>query len=334
MAINALQHIGIGVQDTDRTLAFYRQLGFAVKLNDGTGPISTMQPLLGDVLDMRVTMVLNLGGGGVVETVEHRSTPIRPHPAPVRWGDLGYFAAGLRVRNLPAVYENLQAKGLAFETPVLTWETSAGQTWRHAFLKDPDDLLLHLLELPGDRDGKPLVYGVHHVFLGVRDIKRVRAFLADVVGFDRVLHEFAGHLPALDGLSDGPVEMRMLVLERSGGCTSPFHLLYGGMLFLVQVTSREPRIIYEGRRWGDIGLIEFAMDVDDLGDVFQAALARGASAVIPPTFMDMGSGSRGRFCYVGDPEGNLVEMVEVQQVIWAPPRVFMGLLMPLLRLVR
>lgn len=334
MPVNAIQHIGIGVKDTDKTLAFYRELGFSVKLNDMTGPNPGMKPVLGDVLDMRLTMVMNLGGGGVIETVEHTSTPIRPHPAPVRWGDLGYFGAGFRAHNLPAIVEKLKAKGLKFETPVLTWQTSAGQTWRQTFLKDPDDLLVHLLELPEDRDRKPRVCGLNHVLAGVRDLDRSQRFFAEMAGFDRVLHEFEGRLPELDGLSDGPVTMKMRVLERSAGCTSPFKVLYGGMLFLVQVTDRAPRVIFEGRRWGDIGLMEFALDGSDLDRVFQSYMAKGAPQVIPPTFMDMGTGSQGRFCYVSDPDGNIMETVEVQKVFWVSPGVFMTLMLPLLKLIR
>jgi catechol 2,3-dioxygenase-like lactoylglutathione lyase family enzyme len=309
----------MGVRDTDRTYEFYRKLmGFRVKLSDKTSYLEEMAPIVGAVVEMRALMAMNAGGGAAIELIEHTSTrPMEP-PQPVQWGDIGYLELGLKASNLDQLYLDLKSRGVEFITPVRSMELSTGGRERYAYLRDPDGLLLQLVEV---KDGKrPSVGGVRHVAIGVSDMEKARAFYRDVLGFEEVLHEFDGRMPELDEVTGGK-DMELAVLAHIPEGESAMPLLERAVVKLVYTPGYKGRVIYEGRRWGDIGLMEMAFDVSDLAGTTNALISMGAEPYHPPTRVDMGSGTAGSFSYIKDPDGNVVEMVEVEKVLHMSPRV-------------
>jgi catechol 2,3-dioxygenase-like lactoylglutathione lyase family enzyme len=317
--ITAFQHVGMGVHDTDRTYEFYRKLmGFRVKLSDQTSYLEEMAPIIGAVVEMRALMAMNAKGGAAIELIEHVSTrPLEP-PQPVQWGDLGYLELGLKAFNLDQLYLNLKRKGVEFLTPVRSMELSVGGRERYAYLRDPDGLLLQLVE---DKGGKrPAVGGVRHVGIGVSDMEKARSYYHDVLGFADLLHEFEGRVPELDEVTGGK-EMELVVLGHRAEGESAMPLLERAIVKLIYTPGYKGKVIYEGRRWGDIGLMEMAFDVSDLAGTVNGLIAKGAELYHPPTFVDMGSGTAGNFSYIKDPDGNVVEMVAVEKVLHMPPQV-------------
>lgn len=327
--ITAFQHVGMGVHDTDRTFDFYRRLmGFRIKLSDQTSYLEEMTPIIGALVEMRALMAMNAKGGGAIELIEHTSTrPMEP-AEPVRWGDLGYLELGLKAYKLDQVYLDLKRKGVDFLTPVQSMDLSTGGRERYAYLRDPDGLLLQLVEVEGG--SKPAVGGVHHVALGVGDMEKAKAFYRDVLGFGDVLHEFKGRMPELDNVTEGK-ETELLVLGHRPEGVSAMPLLERAIIKLVSTPGYKGKTIYEGRRWGDIGLMEMAFDVSDLSGTVSGLISRGAELYHPPTRVDMGSGTTGSFSYIKDPEGNVVELVEVEKVLYASPRVMKYALVWLLK---
>lgn len=317
--ITAFQHVGMGVRDTGRSYDFYRRLmGFRVKLSDKTSYMEEMAPIIGALVEMRALMAANARGGAAIELIEHTSTRPQEAPEAVQWGDIGYLELGLKAFNLDQLYLNLKRSGVEFLTPVRSMELSTGGRERYAYLRDPDGMLLQLVEEKGG--SRPAAGGVRHVAIGVSDLQKARSFYCDVLGFGDVLHEFKGRMPELDAVTGGR-EMEVAVLgHRSEGC-SAMPLLERAIVKLVYTPGYRGKVIYEGRRWGDIGLMEMAFDVSDLGGTTNGVIARGAELFHPPTRVDMGSGTAGRFSYVKDPDGNVVEMVEVEKVLCMSPRI-------------
>lgn len=317
--ITAFQHVGMGVHDTDRTYDFYRKLmGFRIKLSDQTSYLEEMTPIIGALVEMRALMAMNARGGGAIELIEHTSTrPLEP-PEPVQWGDLGYLELGLKAYKLDQLYLDLKSKGVEFLTPVQSMELSAGGRERYAYLRDPDGLLLQLVEVEGGK--RPAVGGVRHVALGVGDMEKAKAFYRDVMGFGDILQEFEGRVPELDAVTGGE-GMEMAVLGHRPQGSSAMPMLERAILKLVHTPGYRGKTIYEGRRWGDIGLMEMAFDVSDLSGTVSGLISRGAELFHPPTRVDMGSGTIGSFAYIKDPEGNVVEMVEVEKVLHVSPKV-------------
>lgn len=327
--ITAFQHVGMGVRDTDRTYEFYRRLmGFRIKLSDQTSYLEEMAPIVGAVVEMRARMAMNIGGGAAIELIEHTSTrPLEP-PEHVHWGDLGYLEVGLKAFMLDRLYVDLRSKGVDFLTPVRSMELSTGGRERYAYLRDPDGLLVQLVEVEGGK--RPAVGGVRHVAIGVSDMGRARSFYADVLGFKEVLHEFTGRVKEMDEVMGGK-EMEVAVLAHRPEGESSLPLLERAVVKLVHTPGYKGKKIYEGRRWGDVGLMEMAFDVTDLAGTVNDLIGRGAELYHPPTRVDMGSGTIGSFAYIKDPEGNVVEMVEVEKVLHASPRLMKVLLVRLLK---
>jgi catechol 2,3-dioxygenase-like lactoylglutathione lyase family enzyme len=334
--INALQHVGQGVRDVDRTYAFYkRNFGYKVKLNDITVASKEMEAVLGSVETMRMMMAANVKGGGIIELIEHKSKPITSLPEVNHYGHCGILEVGYEVMKIEEVVSGFRSRGIAVLTPILEIDLGGGRRWRTAFLKDPDGLPLQLTEdlKPGvPTPAKAEVHGSSHVSIGVTDLKRSVSFYQSVLEFDRLVCEFEGIVPETDPSGNDFQTRRMAILERSADATGPLAgLLSRGAVKLIEVPAGA-RHLYEGRLWGDVGCMEFCLDVSDLLATVAVMKEKGVEIYLPPVEIGMGTGSKGLVAYVRDPDGTTVEFVEVQSVFWLSAARFIRLALPLLRL--
>jgi catechol 2,3-dioxygenase-like lactoylglutathione lyase family enzyme len=152
------------------------------------------------------------------------------------------------------------------------------------------------------------------------------AFYGDILGYDHMLLDNKGTNQELAPLSGEGVVFRQVLLSRSQRSTSVFPMLDGGRLRLVQTLDYQGRKIYQDRRWGDIGQMECCFDVSDIQKTAEYLQSKNVEIVLPPTFLNMGSGSSGFFAYIRDPDGNLIEFVEVKKIAWLPPRIVSSVL--------
>jgi catechol 2,3-dioxygenase-like lactoylglutathione lyase family enzyme len=335
MMINAFQHVGMGVWDVDKTYSFYKKLfGYKIKLNDITMASKEMEPVVGSLETMRMMMAMNTKGGGILEFIEHKSSPVRPYPEEAGYGNYGVLEIGFGVRAIDKVVDSFRAKGATFLTPVCELALADGRCWRYAYLKDPDDMKVQLVEdiRPGQPAAeKPEVHGVFHVGVGVSDVEASKAFYENVLGFDRLIYSFDGHNPDLDPVSGGPIRMNTAILERSAPNRGPVSELPSGTIKLMAVFDEKGEHIYKGRRWGDIGCMEFCMDVSDLETAVEDAKRKGVPIYLQPCEVDMGSGSKGKVAYIRDPDGTIVEFVEISSIAWLSASTFMRIAMPVMR---
>jgi len=335
--INALQHVGQGVRNVDTTYEFYkRNFAYKVKLNDLTVASKEMEAVLGSVETMRMMMAINVKGGGILELIEHKSKPITSLPEVDLYGHCGILEIGYEVLNIDRVVSDFQSRGISMLTPIQEIDLGGGRRWRTAFLKDPDGLPLQLTEdfRPGGTvPAKAEVHGVSHVSLGVSDLERSISFYKSVLEFDRLVCRFEGIVPETDPAGGGFLRRKMALLERSANATGPLAgLLPRGAVKLIEVPAGKGRHLYGGRLWGDVGCMEFCLDVSDLLTTVAVMKEKGVDIYLPPMEMSMGTGSKGFLAYIRDPDGTTVEFVEVQSIFWLSSSRFMRLAMPLLRL--
>jgi len=325
--INALQHIGLGVTNAAEVYSFYRRiLGFNLKIADIENDFEQMAPLLGKSEKMRIIMALNSRGGGASEFVEHISTVPRQGPEKIKWGDIGFLSSGYQVNNLPAIVQRMEKKGVRFVIRSHSFEIRDGKSCQSAFCYDPEGNLVELVEIDFDKSAKPKVSGLAQVTIGVTDMEQSLAFYGDILGYDHVLLDHTGTNQELAPLFGEGISFRQVLLNRSQGSTSVFPMLDGGRLRLVQTLNHQGRRIYQDRRWGDIGQMECCFDVSDIHETVEYLQSKNVGIVLPPTFLNMGSGSSGFFAYIRDPDGNLIEIVEVKKIAWLPPRIVSPLL--------
>ncbi len=321
--ISGFQHVGMGVLDMERTYSFYRRfMGFKLKLNDHQRFEKEMEQIIGDLVEMRILMAMNVAGGGAIELVQHTSTPCREPAEPAQWGDIGVLEVGFKAFMLDELYSDMLAEGIQFLTPVRTMELSEGGSVRYAYLRDPDGLLIQLVEEPGGR--RPVVGGVVHAAIGVSDLEAARDFYSRIAGFNQLLHE-DDDVTGLDEITGGK-RTRMAILKQPGGLPANLPVIESGAVKLVQTPDYQGKHIFEGRRWGDLGCMEIALDVTGLREVYGGMLEAGAESYCPPTRIDMGSGSIGSFAYVNDPDGNILELVDVEKVMFVSPGTMKNLL--------
>jgi catechol 2,3-dioxygenase-like lactoylglutathione lyase family enzyme len=333
--INAFQHVGMGVWDVDKTYSFYKKLfGYKIKLNDITMASKEMEPVVGSLETMRMMMAMNTRGGGILEFIEHKSSPVRPYPEEAGYGNCGVLEIGFGVRAIEKVVDSFRVKGVTLLTPVCELALADGRRRRYAYLTDPDGMKVQLVEdlRPGQPAAeKPEVQGVFQVGVGVSDVEASKAFYESVLGFDREIYSFDGHNPDLDPVSGGPIHMNTVILERSAPNRGPVSELPSGTIKLMAVPDDKGEHIYKGRRWGDIGCMEFCMDVSDLEGAVEDAKHKGVPIYLQPCEVDMGSGSKGKVAYIRDPDGTIVEFVEICSIAWLSASTFMRIAMPALK---
>jgi lactoylglutathione lyase len=130
--------------------------------------------------------------------------------------------------------------------------------------------------------------GFDHVGLSVADLGAAEAFYEDAFGFSRQL-----------AFELTPHPIRGLMLIHENGMRLELFQHEASVAGLQGATPIEAI----GRR----GYGHFAFKALDIGPLFEAALAAGATTKVPPS----PSPEPGvRFAFLADPEGNLIELVE------------------------
>ncbi len=334
--INSFQHIGLGVYNIKKTYDFYKKLfGFKVKLNDLTVTPEEMEPVIGSLETMHMLMAMNIKGGGLLEFIEHKSSPIRPFPKQVGYGDYGILEIGFGVRSIDAIINNMQMQGVEFLMPICEIELTNGRVWLYTYLKDPNGILIQLVEDLHQGESistKPEIHGIIHVGIGVSNMEKSEEFYKDVLGFDLSLYSHQGVISELDPVIGKSVSFNMKILERSASVPDPVAVLPAGIIKLIHVPEYQGKHIYKNRRWGDIGCMEFCMDVNDLNSLAEIIEKNGLNVFLSPVKIDMGSGSKGLVAYIRDPDGTLIEFVEIKTVAWISKNLFLRMIMPFLKL--
>ena len=83
---------------------------------------------------------------------------------------------------------------------------------------------------------------------------------------------------------------------------------------LVEVKEREPKKIYKDRYWGDLGFIHLCFDIQGMDALKSDLEDEGFPFTVDSAnSFDMGEAA-GRFTYVEDPDGTLIEFVETHKV--------------------
>jgi len=113
----------------------------------------------------------------------------------------------------------------------------------------------------------------------------------------------------------GNNRFRRVLLSHSVPRRGAFSRMFGATrIELVQVTDRKPVQIFADRYWGDLGFIHLCFDVAGI-EALKATCEREGHpfTVDSGTSFDMGEAG-GRFSYIEDPDGTLIEFVETHKM--------------------
>lgn len=312
--ISGIQQVGVGVPDVETAWTWYRRyFGIDVPVFQEAAEAPLMTRYTGDTVQSRTaTLALNLQGGGGLEIWQFTSRPTEPAAFDVQLGDFGLFTTRIKCQAVPALYERFASDRQNLVTGLV--RDPAGQL--QFFVRDPLGLIFQIIESDDwFSTGAPLAGGVAGSLIGVSDIDRARTLYTDILGYDRVLYDESGTFEDFEGLPGGTHRVRRVLLTHSQPRRGPFSRLLGSSrLELVQALDYTGRPIFQNRFWGDLGFIHLCFDVRGMEALKQTCEAAGFPFTIDSeNSFDMGEAA-GRFSYIEDPDGTLIEFVETHKI--------------------
>ena len=307
--LGGIQQIGVGATDLEQEWRWYRRLGFDVPVFRDSGEATLMTRYTGGVVQKReAVLAVNMAGGGGLEIWNYRSrTPLPPSVQP-QLGDYGIFAPILRCFDIEQAFKQMvtEAVGPIGHDPV----------GRRAFwLRDPEQRPLLCLEWSERFSATSLpIGGVCGAVIGVSNMQRSLTFYQQLLGFDRLLYDVENDDSAGVGGS-GCGRLRRVGLASSRPLCGPLMRFLGrATLELVQALERQARPLFEGRFWGDPGFIHLCFETCNMEALKHAVTQQGYPMTVDSAEgFDMGSAS-GRFSYIEDPDGTLIEFVETHRL--------------------
>lgn len=315
--ISGIQQIGIGVTDADQAWSWYRQqFGTDVPVFSERAEAGLMLPYTGGQPRSRYAiMALNMQGGGGFEIWQYTCREPQASDFEIRLGDFGIFACKLKTPDASKAYKQFQESSLRCLTPVHKIENGPA----NFFLEDPYGNIFQLVEAEDwFQDRKQLTGGVYGAVIGVSDIERALPLYRDLLGYDEIVYDKTGTFRELSQMPGGQLPLRRVLLRHQQERKGAFAPLLGHTeIELVQLQSqngRMPRRIFENRLWGDLGFIHLCFDVQGMDKLKNRCAELGFPFTVDSeNSFDMDEAA-GRFSYIEDPDGTLIEFVEIHKM--------------------
>ena len=311
--ITGIQQIGIGVTNANEAKHLYKELfGMNVLIFEDQAEASLMTQYTGSEVHKRHAILsMNLSGGGGFEIWQFTSRTPAQQPAP-RFGDLGIFAAKIKSRNVKKAHTELSAKGNVQVSELM----EAPDDRYHFWVTDPYGNHFNIVE--GDdwfKVNNATCGGVVGAVIGVSNLDQSIQFYKDVLGIDEVIYK--GSAPAIDvPLNEQQGQhFKRALLKKRVSATGAFSKLLGMVqIELVEALDFQPQKIYRDRYWGDCGFIHLCFDVVDMNALKNKSVKNGFPFTVDSYDSFCMGSSAGRFCYMEDPDGTLIELVETHKI--------------------
>jgi catechol 2,3-dioxygenase-like lactoylglutathione lyase family enzyme len=310
--ISGVQQIGIGCKDVDATWKWYRRmLGFDVALFDDSAEAKYMTRYTGgEVHSRRALLALNMSGGGGLEIWQFKSRTPSDLPFDPVPGDIGIYAVKFKSAYVERTHAWLQKNG-AGEVSALSELPGGMGFWG----KDPFGNTFQIVEDDSwfKSDARP-AGGVLGAVIGVSDMDASISFYKTLLGEVEVRYDETGTFDDLPAGVSKQRFRRVLLMKKETAHGAFSHLLGNIQLELLQSVDSQPRTIFKNRFWGDCGFIHLCFDTIDM-NTLQLKLEKHQY----PFTIDSGESfgmesAAGRFAYVEDPDGTLIELVETHKL--------------------
>jgi len=305
--ISGIQQIGIGVKDTTACLPYYAKLfGMNTLVFNDVSEASLMTRYTGGkVYKRRAALSLNMQGGGGFELWQFQNRqPAEPLQLP-QYGDLGIFAAKLKCPDVEKAYVNYTSLENVTASPLQ--RDSKGDL--HFFVNDEHNNQFNIVS--GNhwfQKKATCVGGVTGAVIGVSNMEKSVAFYQWLLNVDSIVYDTIE-------VSESSQQYRKVLLQKHPNGQGAFGKLLGSVeVELVQCLDRQPATIYENRFWGDCGFIHLCFDVFDMAGLKRYALDNGYTFTVDSQNSFPMEAASGRFCYMEDPDGTLIELVETHKV--------------------
>ena len=312
--ITGIQQVGIGVVNADDAKMLYKDLfGMNVLIFDDVADASLMTQYTGKKIHQRrALLTMNMNGGGGFEIWQFTSRKPAIPLEKVAFGDIGIFAIKIKSPNVAAAHKHLKKSNFLQVSPLCN--TAKGK--HHFWLIDKEGNHFNIVE-GEDWFKKPTGFcgGVVGAVIGVSNMDKALPFYTKLLGIDKVEYDETEKVNDLFNEHGESKTFRRVLLKKQVVASGAFSKLLGGVsIELVEAKDGVGKKIYANRYWGDCGFIHLCFDVLNMDALKTKATHAGYTFTVDSANSFAMGQSAGRFCYVEDPDGTLIELVETHKV--------------------
>ncbi len=305
--ISGIQQVGIGVMNAQESFQWYnKNLGLNVPLFDDVAEATLMTKYTkGNVRQRRAILALNMAGGGGAEIWQsNRPLPLAASIEP-KIGDLGIFAVKIKCSNIEEFNQKYQSK---------TYYTPENKSF--SWLKDNYGNQLQIVQDNSwFKTNQGITGGVLGVIIGVSDIDASLKLYKDVLQINEIVYDKSGTFEDLEELNASDKKFRRVLLRKSMKEIGAFSRLLGNVeIELIQALETPVNKIFEGRSWGDLGFIHLCFDTLDMNSLKEVCAKNNFPFTVDSDETFKMGKAGGRFTYLEDPDGTLIEFVETHKV--------------------
>jgi catechol 2,3-dioxygenase-like lactoylglutathione lyase family enzyme len=324
--ISGIQQIGIGTPNEKKAFEWYRShFGMDIQVFQEESEAPLMSHYTGHRVQKRsATLAMNMQGGGGFEVWQFTSRNTQAASFDIKIGDLGVFGTRIKCRNLQKTFDALKSQKVRMVTDIVT--DPHGEPY--FFVKDLHGLIFQIV---GGSDwfskGKHHSGGIAGCMIGVSDIDQSFDLYSGILEYDQIEYDKKGVFENLAELSGGNQQYRRVLLSHSRPRKGAFSQLLGpSKIELIQALGRRPQRIFRNRYWGDLGFIHLCFDIKGMDQLKTECRKHGYEfKVDSQNSFDMGEAA-GRFSYIEDPDGTLIEFVETHKLpIWKKMGLYLNL---------
>ncbi len=311
--ISGIQQLGIGVPDKNEAWAWYRKyFGMDVPVFQEAADAPFMTRYTGDKVQGRdAVLALNLSGGSGFEIWQYTSRKTEFPESPLKIGDLGIQIGKIKAPDVQAVFNTYRDRGADILGKVE--KDPAGRD--HFYVRDPLGNIFEIVTAEDFYSRPGLTAGPCGAVIGVSDIDKSLNLYQEILGYSVTAYDQTGNFDDLSALPGGDGSFRRILLTHLEPKRGAFAQMFGhSSIELIQSLDREPEKIFKNRYWGDAGFIHLCFDINGMDDLEKTLTEKGFPFTVDSgKSFDMGEAA-GRFTYIEDPDGTLLEFVETHKI--------------------
>lgn len=308
--ITGIQQVGIGVVNADQAKYLYRNLfGMDVLVFDDEAEAKLMTRYTGNQsYKRRAILTMNLKGGGGFEIWQYLNrTPVHL-PKDAIYGSPGINAVKIKT----SCIHTARAKLTSYPSLKISPTHSCPNQGLSFTVTDDSFNKFQIIEgVNWFKNRTNSLGGVAGVVIGVSNMERSLLFYKQLLGNVHTV------LDITENIVDNEKQqtIRKVLLRKNIANTGAFSRLLGGFdIELIQLLDEQPPHLFQNRYWGDCGFIHVCFDVLNMDGLKQIMEQNGYPFTVDSAGSYAMEKASGRFCYVEDPDGTLIELVQTDRV--------------------
>ncbi|MDB4324124.1 VOC family protein [Crocinitomicaceae bacterium] len=315
--ICGIQQMGIGVPDVQEIWKWYRKFfGINIRVFEDAADAPLMINYTGGKVQSRTaSLALSMESGGGFEIWQYTSRSTEKAKFNIQLGDYGLYACRIKSRNVKESY-NFFKKNSADILGKLSLDPNGEETF---FVKDPNGNIFNIVSGTGwfkDTKHPSKCGAVAGTMIGVSNIDESIALYQEILGYETIEYDQTGVFEDLSHFPKGDEKYRRVLLSHKENRKGPFAKLLGpSKIELIESKDRtDCKKIFQNRFWGDWGFIHLCFDIQGMDSLQVECEAKGYPFTVDSSnTFDMGEAG-GRFSYIEDKDGTLIEFVETHKV--------------------